>query len=229
MSSLRRFEGDLQQIPPAVSAIKVKGKRLYQLAREGTQMTAEPRPIRIDRIQLTDWKTGDFPEAQILVHCGPGTYIRSIARDCGRALRNPDDLDSCAHGHIVELERRRSGAFSIDSSITLEELETLVAGKRFNLIAPDYPLFHIPAVVLTELEVKRWIRGGSVPIDRTLVCYSEASPPDESLTSGAFTRVYSHSHSGEPRFLGIAVAYNYCADDSDTSSATLVLTPRFVI
>lgn len=216
---LRGFEGNIQQKPPNISAIKVKGKKLYQLARSeaGIQHEVEPRSVRIDQIDMTDWVPGDFPHASIMVHCGPGTYIRSIARDCGEALRNPDDTDSLARGHIVSLERRRSGAFSIDSSVTLEKLEDLIASDNFEFIAPDYPLYHIPAVVLSDTQVKYWLNGRSFPIDKEAVCFPQGDA--SAFSSGSPTRVY-HQH----RFLGISTALM-----DSTDSMSLILAPKIVL
>jgi len=111
---LPRFLGAIEQIPPMVSAVKVGGRRLHERARQGEVVERAPRPVRIDRIEVESFTAGDFPRAQLLVECGSGTYIRSLAADLGEAL------GGCAH--LAWLRRLRVGPFPVEEARTLEEI-----------------------------------------------------------------------------------------------------------
>jgi tRNA pseudouridine55 synthase len=129
----RRFVGDLQQIPPMVSALKVGGRRLHDLAREGVEVERAPRPVRIDRLDIEHLEPGPYPVATILVECSSGTYVRSLAADLGAAL------GGCAH--LGALRRLRVGSFDIREAHTLE---TITA-------APDEVLLP-PVTAMRDLE-----------------------------------------------------------------------------
>jgi len=110
-----RFTGTIHQRPPAHSAMKVGGKRAYELARAGKLDQLEPRPVRIEGITITDY---GFPNLSIAVRCGKGTYIRSLARDIGRALGTG--------GVLTALRRTRVGAHTLDHAVAVGDLpETL--------------------------------------------------------------------------------------------------------
>jgi tRNA pseudouridine55 synthase len=111
---LGRFLGTIAQIPPMVSAIRVDGRRLHERAREGEIVERAPRSVRIDRIEVESFTPGEFPRAQVLVECGSGTYIRSLAADLGEAL------GGCAH--LAWLRRLRVGPFPVEEAHTLEEI-----------------------------------------------------------------------------------------------------------
>ena len=110
-----RFVGELQQVPPMVSALKVGGRRLHELARAGEEVERKPRSVRIDRFDIESFEPGPFPQATVLVECSSGTYIRSLAADLGAALGGP--------AHLAELRRLRVGSFTIDESHPLDEIE----------------------------------------------------------------------------------------------------------
>ncbi|HKN38060.1 MAG TPA: tRNA pseudouridine(55) synthase TruB [Acidimicrobiia bacterium] len=112
---LPRFLGTIAQIPPMVSAVKVEGRRLHERARAGEVVERAPRTVRIDRIEVEAFTPGEFPLAQLLVECGSGTYIRSLAADLGEAL------GGCAH--LAWLRRLRVGPFPVEEARTLEEIE----------------------------------------------------------------------------------------------------------
>jgi tRNA pseudouridine55 synthase len=111
----RRFVGEIDQLPPMVSAIKVGGRRLHELARRGEDVERAPRRVCIDRIEIEAFEPGPYPVATILVDCGAGTYIRSLAADLGAVL------GGCAH--VSSLRRLRVGSFTIDEARPLEEIE----------------------------------------------------------------------------------------------------------
>ena len=111
---LPRFLGTIAQIPPMVSAIKLDGRRLHERARAGEVVERAPRPVRIDRIDIEEFTPGDDPRARLLVECGSGTYIRSLAADLGEAL------GGCAH--LAWLRRLRVGPFPVEEARTLDEI-----------------------------------------------------------------------------------------------------------
>ena len=115
VAQLPRFTGDVLQVPPAFSAIKVKGERAYDLAREGGEFTLAPRQVSIRAARLVSMPDDDH--AVFELSCGKGSYVRAWVRDLALAL------GTC--GHVSELRRFRVGPFSIDAAISLEKLEAL--------------------------------------------------------------------------------------------------------
>jgi tRNA pseudouridine55 synthase len=113
--AMRRFHGTIEQVPPMVSAIKIGGRKLYELAREGQEIDRPARAVRIDRFDLLDFEPGSFPRATVVVECGTGTYIRSLAADLGAALGGP--------AHLASLRRTRVSSFGIEEAATLEQIE----------------------------------------------------------------------------------------------------------
>ena len=109
------LRGDLDQIPSAVSAIKVDGRRSYQLVREGRPVALAPRRVHVARLEVcTIRRTGPFVDADVEVDCSSGTYVRALARDVGSALG--------VGGHLTVLRRTRVGRFGLDRAVTLEAL-----------------------------------------------------------------------------------------------------------
>jgi tRNA pseudouridine55 synthase len=113
-AAARRFTGDIMQVPPMVSALKVGGRRLHEMARAGEEVEREARPVHIGRLAVRDFEPGPFPRAAISVECSSGTYVRSLAADLGAALGGT--------AHLAELRRTRVGAFSLDEAHPLAEL-----------------------------------------------------------------------------------------------------------
>lgn len=108
---LLQFIGDIEQVPPMVSAVKFKGKRLYELARKGIEVERQPRQIRIDRLQLLTFSP---PEVAIYLECSKGTYVRQLAEDIGERLGSV----AC----IAEIERTKVGVFTMADAVDLEDL-----------------------------------------------------------------------------------------------------------
>ncbi len=113
---LQGYIGTIDQIPPDFSAIRQNGVRLYRLARKGIKVDIPPRKVTIHEILLLEWNS---PDIRIRVHCGKGTYIRSLARDIGR------DLGTC--GHLYGLRRLGVGDFHVDDAISLDSLKTMMS------------------------------------------------------------------------------------------------------
>lgn len=114
-NATKPFIGDIQQLPPAHSAIKVDGKRLYELARQGKEVKLEPRPVRITEFEITNVQ---LPVVSFRVVCSTGTYIRSLANDMGVAL-------GCG-AYLSSLCRTRIGAFTLQEAKNMEQVESWI-------------------------------------------------------------------------------------------------------
>ena len=119
---LSRFIGEIEQVPPQFSAVKIDGQRAYKLAREGEEMDLAARPLWVEELLLTD--RPDKDHAVLEMTCGKGGYVRSIARDLGQVL-------GC-YGHVVKLRRVWSGPFDVENSMTLEQLDTLARAPELD-------------------------------------------------------------------------------------------------
>ncbi|MDR0973672.1 MAG: tRNA pseudouridine(55) synthase TruB [Prevotellaceae bacterium] len=108
--TLQRFVGRIEQVPPAFSACKIAGKRAYELARKGKEVNLKPKTLIIDHIELLAY---DLPIIRIKVVCSKGTYIRALARDIGESLNSG--------AHLIELQRTRIGAVTLDDCRSLDE------------------------------------------------------------------------------------------------------------
>lgn len=150
-NALKDFEGEISQIPPIYSAIKVNGKKLYDYARQGQDIEIKPRKVTISKIELKEFdKTSQ--SAKITVACSKGTYIRSIAYDLGAKL-------GCG-GYLTALERTQAGKFQVNTAIKLENL-TEVSQIVENLINP-LDMLNIPIHNLSENERERVSHGMSI-------------------------------------------------------------------
>jgi len=153
-AALPKFEGQIQQVPPIYSAIQVQGQRLYQLARQGKSVDIPSRTVRVDRIEILAWRPGDFPELDVAIACGPGTYIRAIARDLGLSLKTGATL--------ARLIRTQSSGFHLDNGLTLEQLVNQIQAGTFCPIPPELGLQHLEAVTLSTDAAKRWCQGQKI-------------------------------------------------------------------
>lgn len=138
-AALEGFRGEIEQVPPPYSAIKVEGRKAYELAREGKQVELEPRQVNIQAFEVLDY---DPPEITVLVECSAGTYIRSLAHDLGHAL------DTGAH--LTGLRRLRAGPFRIMEAVHLAALESAMAdGSWRSYMRPA--LDALPELPIVEL------------------------------------------------------------------------------
>jgi tRNA pseudouridine55 synthase len=153
---LPQFTGRLSQVPPAYSAIKVAGRRAYDLARADASFELAPREVIINRLALIDCPDAD--QAVFEADCGKGAYMRALARDLGAALGT--------FGHIVALRRTRIGPFAERDAISLETLESLghSAAAFEHLYPVGAALDDIPALNLTENEANRLRCGQAVSL-----------------------------------------------------------------
>jgi tRNA pseudouridine55 synthase len=154
-ATLPRFTGEIIQVPPRFSALKVEGARAYELARDEEQFELEPRPVSIARLTLVAHPDKDH--CILETECGKGTYVRALARDLGRALGS--------HGHVAALRRTRVGPFGEDRAVSVERLEAL-ASDRDDLVTALEPveiaLRDIPALTISAADAARLRRGQPV-------------------------------------------------------------------
>ena len=142
--ALNNFKGEIEQLPPMYSAIKVNGKKLYEYAREGVEVEVKPRKVSIFKIELLDF---DFENqtAQVYIECSKGTYIRSIANDLGQVL-------GCG-GYLYRLIRNKAGKFLVENSIKMEDFKT-VDNVKNNLINP-IDMLNLNIYELNEAECQK--------------------------------------------------------------------------
>jgi tRNA pseudouridine55 synthase len=166
-SVLPRFLGRIDQVPPAYSAVKRQGKRLYEYARQGVEVKVPPRTVEIHSLSTTAWRP---PLVALEVACGPGTYVRALARDLGQAL-------GCG-ASLVDLRRVSSGQFHADQAIHLPAIEQAYADARADAAADpvaqvralirtrlhplDRAFAHLPAIVLDAADARRLTMGQGV-------------------------------------------------------------------
>ena len=162
---LPRFRGDILQVPPMYSALKVNGKKLYELARKGQEVERQPRPITV--FELTNLGF-DGTRLSLRVKCSKGTYIRTLCQDIGEAL-------GCG-GCMEALRRVRAGEYGIEDAVPLEQLLESETPERY-LRGLDTMFAHCPAVTLTPNQEKRCRNGNpfSSPLPQgTYRAYSQS-------------------------------------------------------
>ncbi len=195
-AALRQFQGTIQQIPPAYSAVQVQGQRLYDLARAGKPIEVKARTVEILKLDILDWRPGApacgaFPELDLAIACGPGTYIRAIARDLGAILH--------VGGTLAALTRTQSGEFKLCESLTLAELQAQVQSGRFSPISPEAALAHLRAIALPAELAQRWCWGQKISLSSNSV---NLYPVDSLEKSEPSQPLRVHHEDGH--FLGIA-------------------------
>ena len=165
-ATLPAFIGSIDQVPPAFSAIKVDGKRAYDLARAGVEVELKARRVEVYDLTLDDFT---IDTATLTLHCGKGTYVRSIARDlCA-------ELGVC--GHVTALRREQVGAFATKCAITLENLTDLVhRGAALEaLLGVETALDDIPALPVTQEEASKLKQGRDLALlPRQIATVAEA-------------------------------------------------------
>ncbi|NOT40674.1 MAG: tRNA pseudouridine(55) synthase TruB [Alphaproteobacteria bacterium] len=183
--ALPAFVGQIMQVPPAFSAIKVDGERAYDLARDGEVVELAPRLTHIHRLELVE---AQADAAVFEMTCGKGTYVRAFARDLGRALR-------CL-GHVIALTRLSVGPFDLKAAISLESLEksgTDPSAKRL-LMPLATALDDIPGLAVTDQE------ASSLRLGQAILARGRVSLRAEAVVDGDAPGipVYCRSRSGDP-------------------------------
>lgn len=146
-----RFMGEIQQMPPMVSALKKDGKRLYELAREGVEVERDERTVVIHELEILDVTDDDHPLVTFRVVCGKGTYVRSLADDIARALGG--------FAHLTALRRVRTGSLSVSEGIQVSDL----SDWQSRLISPLEALSFLPAMVVADDVASLVANGRPIP------------------------------------------------------------------
>lgn len=154
--ALKQFIGEIEQAPPPYSAVKVRGRKAYEMARQGEEVILEPRMIQVYHLDVLEWAP---PEVVVDVHCSSGTYVRSLANDLGKVL-------GCG-AHLVGLRRTKSGRFTLRDAVPLRKLqEAFTAGNWYQYLIPAAEaLVDWPAVELDPDQVEEVRHGHRVPAD----------------------------------------------------------------
>lgn len=170
-AALARFVGEIEQVPPRYSAVKIGGERAYDLARDGMTPALAPRRVTIHRADLID--VPDTAHAVIEVLCGRGTYVRALARDLGRVLGTA--------AHVAALRRTRIGPFTEETAISLDKLNEFghIAARKSLLLPVETPLDDIPALAVSGADAIRLKRGQSIRFEGRAI-----TPPDAGLPEG---------------------------------------------
>jgi len=169
---LQSFVGEIEQVPPPYSAVKVKGKKAYEMARQGEEVNLEPRMINVYNLELLEWAP---PEAVIDVYCSSGTYVRSLAHDLGEKL-------GCG-AHLIGLRRTKSGRFTLRDAVPLRKLREAFDNGSWEefLIPAAEALSDWPAINLTPEELIIVRHGRRIPADPTLGKMARAISEDGEL------------------------------------------------
>lgn len=210
-AAIASFEGTIWQVPPRYSAIQIQGQRLYDLARQGKTAEAPPRQVTFYKLSPETWQGGDYPELTLQIDCGPGTYIRSLARDLGAAIGTGATL--------AGLVRTHSSGFDLADSLTLEELAEATRAEHFSPIPAGEAMGHLRAIALPPDLARRWCLGQKLPLTfwETLsgdleADFKENFKPDGSgrsplsspdLTNWPLGKPLRVIESGSGKFLGI--------------------------
>jgi tRNA pseudouridine55 synthase len=157
-AALTGFVGTFDQLPPAFSARKLGGRTAHRAARNGRALALAPRTVTVESIEVEDIsRTNEAVDVTIDLRCGPGTYVRSIARDLGERL-------GCG-GYLAALRRTEAAGLRVEDAITPGQLESLQAGGRLaDALLPVAELLPLPQLRLSEQEADRFRHGSRIPL-----------------------------------------------------------------
>ncbi len=167
-AALASLRGEIDQVPPMYSAKKQQGRKLYELARRGEEVERQPVRVTIRKFETNKVKGGLLKDnldgtydLDVLVACSTGTYVRTLAEDFGKRLG--------VGAHLAELRRTRVGAFQVLQAITLERLQESIAEESLGrvLLTPNAVLKHLPAIELTEDDVRKARNGVNVSVQKS--------------------------------------------------------------
>lgn len=185
---LQNFVGEIEQVPPPYSAVKIHGKKAYDFAREGEEVDLQPRKINVYSLDVLEWAP---PEAVVDVYCSSGTYVRSLANDLGNQL-------GCG-AHLIGLRRTKSGKFTLRDAVPLRRLqEAFVAGTWYkNLIPAAEALADWPMVELDGDQVELIRHGHRVPAEPDMNGWARGVSEQGDLV--ALLQVDEETHEWQPR------------------------------
>lgn len=161
--ALTGFTGDIQQVPPRFSAVKINGERAYDLARDGVDVELAARPLYVRRLELQDRPDPDHAVLEMV--CGKGGYVRSIARDLGAEL-------GCL-GHVVDLRRTASGGFTLEGALDFSSFDDLREADTRPLMALEAGLHDLPQQRLRRGDAQRLMNGNPVAVTHTDLDYGD--------------------------------------------------------
>jgi len=164
--------------------VKVGGRRLHDLAREGETVERTPRPVHVDRFDVEAFQPGPYPVATVLVECSSGTYVRSLAADLGAALGGP--------AHLAGLRRLRVGSFTVDEA---RPLDRVAADPDAALLPPRVAMRDLERIDVTEEQAQAVRHGVTFPCS-TLEAPLGPGPFALIDTEGALLAVYERRHAG---------------------------------
>ena len=195
--ALKKFEGDIEQYPPKYSAVRIKGKRLYEYARDGEDVDVKPRPVHISRLNIleTDPEEGTV---SFEVTCSKGTYIRSICHDLGQAL-------GCG-GVMTSLVRTGSGIFDLKNAVTPDEVKHMTPSQiEERLLDLDAPLVNLGKAELKPERVKYFCNGNGIRWKQVSVISEPVRDKAHVFNSRgrSYGKLYSVYESGTGSFLGV--------------------------
>ncbi|MDX1511488.1 MAG: tRNA pseudouridine(55) synthase TruB [Nitriliruptorales bacterium] len=154
-AALAAMVGDLQQVPPMVSAVRVGGERLHEVARRGETVDRDPREVTIHELEVTGHDPGPPQAVSFVVTCSPGTYVRTLAHDAGQALG--------VGAHLSALRRTRNARWSVDEAVALDVLKDRAAVEE-HLVPAQVALGRVLPSVEVEVETARGlVHGGALP------------------------------------------------------------------
>ena len=155
-TKLQKYIGFIEQTPPNFSAIKINGKRAYELARQGSELKLKPRSLFVEDLRFVERVDNDHALLHLI--CGKGGYVRSIARDLGKDLK--------CFAHVKWLRRTSAGPFDIESCITIDKIQELQKSSQFlKLLKPlEIGLQNLPFVKCSAKEIGEIANGGSVEV-----------------------------------------------------------------
>ena len=183
-SALGEFVGEISQVPPMVSAVRVGGRRLYELAREGRAVERQARRVTVRSLDVTRFEEGSNPLVGLRVVCGKGVYVRSLADDLARALGG--------RAHLVELRRTRVGSLSVgERAGAAPGPDDLVDWKKW-MLSPAEGLADLPSWTADSPTLEMVRHGRSLPTD-TAPQFEEARPTRILDGSGRLWAIYRRS------------------------------------
>ncbi|MGW8956128.1 tRNA pseudouridine(55) synthase TruB [Paenibacillus sp. NPDC055715] len=188
---LERFVGTISQVPPMYSALKVDGKRLYELAREGKTVERKSREVTIYELEMTGFAdTGSHVDISFRALCSKGTYIRTLCVDIGRSLGYPSTM--------VKLERTMSAGIPADRCLTFEEIEHYVADGSLGeqLIATDEAIDYMPDHTVAEVKAAAALQGQRLSLSMISPPVTDSQPFRLYKEDRTFLGVYGRDESG---------------------------------
>src|SRR4051812_2430013 len=155
---LDRFRGQIEQVPPDYSAVRVAGRHAYELARHGRKPELRPRSVTISRLELVEWDEAapDRPTATLELRCSAGTYVRALARDLGEALGTG--------AYLAALTRTASGAFRLEQAHSLDDVRKALADDHLRkvMLPPTTGLDELPRLTVQASDLRALTKGQSI-------------------------------------------------------------------